>query len=57
MQKAQLLDTVQQFPDEFSIESLIEHLIVLEKIAIGRKQVEEGKVFTEEQAKQRLAKW
>ncbi|MFY8037436.1 MAG: hypothetical protein ACOVMQ_09725 [Cyclobacteriaceae bacterium] len=44
-------------PDEFSIDEIIESLIILEKIDKGRQEVKDGKVNTEEQAKARLSNW
>jgi hypothetical protein len=57
MKKKQVLDLVNRMPDEFSLEVLIEHLIVLEKIEIGLKQVAEGKVVSSEEAKLKFKKW
>lgn len=55
--KNQVLETVQQLPEEFSIDELIERLIIIQKIEDGRKEVKGGKVFTHEEAKERLKKW
>lgn len=44
-------------PEEFSIDELMERLIVLEKIAVGLRQVENGEVFSDEEARQRLSRW
>jgi len=57
MKKAVVLESITQLPEEFSIDEVIERLIVLEKIEKGRQQVKEGKVNTEEQAREKLAKW
>ena len=42
---------------EFSIDELIERLLVLDKIDKGRLQIKEGKINTEAQANAKLAKW
>jgi hypothetical protein len=57
MKKAQLIEQIQDFPDEFSLDELIERLLVLEKIEEGQQQVLEGKVYSEEQAQKKLEKW
>ncbi len=35
----------------------MEKLIVLEKVEIGLKQVEEGKVLSTQEAKEKMKKW
>ena len=57
MKKSQILDTIQAMPDDLSIDDLIERLVVLQKIEEGQKQVREGRVYTEEEAKVKLGKW
>lgn len=57
MKKSAVLDSLSNLPDEFSIEEIIERLIIIEKIDKGRQQVKEEKVNTEEQAKAKLSKW
>lgn len=44
MAKQQVLDTVKNLPDKFSIDELMERLLVLDAIEKGMQQVEEGKV-------------
>ena len=55
--KEKVLKTVNGLPAEFSIDDLMERLIVLEKIEIGLKQVKEGKTVTTGEARQKLKKW
>lgn len=57
MKKAQLIEQIQDFPEEFSLDDLIERLLVLEKIEEGQQQVREGKVYLEKEAKKKLEKW
>ena len=57
MQKKILERTVAELPDEFSLDELIERLILIEKIEAGRKDGYEGRTLTNEEAKQRLLKW
>lgn len=54
MKKAQIIETM---PDEFSVDGLIERLMILHKIEEGQRQAQAGKVYTEEQAKKKLEKW
>jgi hypothetical protein len=57
MKKNTLINTIPQLPDEFTIDELLEKLIVMDKIEKGEKEIEEGKVLNEDQAKYRLKKW
>lgn len=52
--KEKVLKSINDLPDEFSIDDLVERLIVLEKVEIGLKQAEEGKKVTTEEARQKL---
>ena len=51
------MDSISNLPDEFSIDEIIERLIIIEKIDKGRQNVKEGKINTEDQAKAKLSKW
>ena len=55
--KEKLKKTIDALPDQFTIEDVIEELIVVDKIEQGLKDVEEGNVYTTNEVKQRLSKW
>ena len=56
--KNELLDLVNQMPDECDLEDVQYRLYVLEKIKRGDQAVEEGRVISHEDVKSRLsAKW
>jgi predicted transcriptional regulator len=57
MKKSTVIESINKLPDEFSIDEIIERLIIIEKIEKGRQEVKDGKVNTEEQAKAKLSKW
>lgn len=57
MNKTKVLEAVNSLPDEFSLEEIIERLIILEKIEKGMQQVRQGQVVTTTEAKKRLQKW
>jgi hypothetical protein len=57
MKKLAVIDTITMLPEEFSIDELIERLLIVEKIDKGRVQIKEGKINSEEQAKAKLGKW
>jgi len=45
----QLVLTLEQFPDEFTLEELIEKVILLDKIERGNQQSEKNEVLNEEE--------
>jgi len=55
--KESVIDTVNRFPDTFSIDQLIDELVFIEKVKRGLEQSEAGQVFTKAEAKERLSKW
>ncbi|HZK06677.1 MAG TPA: hypothetical protein VFC92_00620 [Bacteroidales bacterium] len=55
--KAKLKEQIENFPDEFSIDDLIEKLILMEKIETGKKQSENGEVFSESEIENEIEKW
>ena len=57
MKKSAVLDSISKLPDEFSIDEIIERLIVIEKIEKGRIQIKEGKVNSKDEEKEKLHKW
>jgi hypothetical protein len=57
MRKTTVIESLNKLPDEFSIDEIIERLIIIEKIERGRQDIRDGKIYTEEQAKAKLGKW
>jgi hypothetical protein len=55
--KAQLLSTVKNLPESFTIDELLEHLVFIQKVETGLKQSQKGKVYSETEAKKKLKKW
>ncbi|WP_295457244.1 hypothetical protein [uncultured Thiodictyon sp.] len=53
--KQQAETVLRQLPDNCALEDIQYHLYVLEKIRKGRKDIEEGRSFTADEAKERLA--
>ncbi|MDD5673482.1 MAG: hypothetical protein PHC61_04925 [Chitinivibrionales bacterium] len=48
---------ITELPDEATFDDIQYHLYVLECIEKGEKDIEEGKIMTDDQVRQRLAKW
>ncbi len=59
MTKKKLIAFIEVMPEErFShIEILLERIVLLDEIEKGEKDIEEGKVSSLEEAKQKLQKW
>lgn len=51
------IEVIKSLPDEFSIEDLMDRMILLNKIEIGLKHAEEGETYTTEQAKRMVKEW
>lgn len=55
--KAKVLKAIKQLPDEFSIDEMVDKMILLEKIEIGLAQSENGNVISDENLDKEIAKW
>lgn len=52
-----MLTQIEKFPERFSIEELIERLIVIKKIERGNEQSEKGEVVSEAELNTEMEKW
>lgn len=55
--KQQILKAIEELPDDASVEDAIERLYLLYKIEKGLRQAERGDLISQEDARQRMAKW
>ena len=55
--KEKLSKTVNELPDSFTIDELIDQLIFIEKVEEGIKQSESGQVVSNEDVKLMIDKW
>jgi hypothetical protein len=55
--KEKLIYALNDLPESFSIDDVIDRIILLQKIEIGLEQVKSGYVHTTEEAKIILEKW
>ena len=55
--KEEVSSLLTRLPDDCSLEDVQYHLYVLQKIERGLKDMEEGKVYTQEEVEKRMAKW
>jgi predicted transcriptional regulator len=55
--KDKVKKTIDRLPDNFTVDQLVEELVVLNKIEEGLKDIEDGRIFTTDQVKQELKVW
>jgi predicted transcriptional regulator len=55
--KEKVKKTIDRLPDSFTVDQVVEELVVLDKIEKGLKEVEEGKVYSTQQVQDQLKKW
>ena len=56
MNKAKVIETLGNLPNEFSTEELMDRLLFIDKVERGMKDVDENKVITLDEAKARINK-
>ncbi len=56
MNRAKVIEALDKLPEEFSTDELIDKLLFIEKVEKGLKDVEEGRVVSMEEAKERMSK-
>jgi len=55
--KTQIIDTLNNLPENLTIDQVIDHLVVVEKIQKGLEDSASVRVYEKEQAKEKLKKW
>ncbi len=55
--KDKVRKTVDRLPDNFTVDQIVEELVILNRIEEGLKDIEEGRVFTTDQVKKELKTW
>lgn len=55
--KEKIQKVVEQFPDEISLDDMIDRMILLDKVEQGLKDVEKGNVYSTEEVENKLQKW
>lgn len=48
---------INSLPEEFTLDELIEKLIIVDKVNLGLKDLEEGRTLSEDELDKRMAKW
>jgi predicted transcriptional regulator len=55
--KEQVRKMLDQLPDDASFEDIQYHIYVREKIERGLKDIQEGRVLSQEEVEERMSKW
>ena len=55
--KTKLKETLDKFPEEFTIDELIDEIILIDKIELGNQQSERGETIAEDDLDKELKKW
>ena len=55
--KDQVISSLKEMPAQFSIDELMDKLILLQKIDIGLEQSKQGEVYSSHEAKEMLKQW
>ena len=55
--QTKVLKAIRQLPEEFSIDELVDKMILIDKIERGISQSEKGEVISEADLDKEIAKW
>jgi len=55
--KEAVISLVKKLPENSTLEDIMEHLYVKQKILKGQKQLETGQFYTHEEAKEIMKEW
>ncbi len=55
--KINVIKTITRFPDNFSIDELVDKMILLDKIEKGIQDADNGKVITDEELDNKIEEW
>lgn len=55
--KTKVIKTITGFPDHFSIDELVDKMILLDKIEKGIAQADKGNVISEEDLDKKIDEW
>lgn len=57
VKKEQVVNSLKDMPEQFSIDDLMDRLIILQKIEIGLEQSRSGETYSTEEAKEMIKQW
>ncbi len=57
MKKETVIDAIQELPNEFDLDLLMEKLIFIEKVEKGLNQVKSGETLTHNEVREMVGQW
>ncbi|MBW4888142.1 hypothetical protein KXQ82_00380 [Mucilaginibacter sp. HMF5004] len=57
LSKNKIHELIDHMPEDFSADELIEKIILLQKVEIGRQQIKDGESLTEEEMDKLIDSW
>jgi len=57
MKREKVIEAINELPQEFNLDELIEKLVLVEKVELGLKHLDEGKVKDHSTVKEMTKKW
>lgn len=57
LKKEHLVNSLKDMPEQFSIDELMDRLILLQKIETGLEQSQQGEIYSTEEAKSMIKQW
>lgn len=55
--KTNVIKTIARLPEKFSIDELVDKMILLEKIEKGIKDADNGKIISDEELDKKIEEW
>ena len=55
--KTQIINSLNNLPENLTIDQVIDHLVLIEKIQKGLEDSADGRVYSKDEAKEKLKKW
>ncbi|HLN73647.1 MAG: hypothetical protein ACM3O8_00200 [Methylococcaceae bacterium] len=55
--KSNVLKTITKFPEHFSVDELVDKMILLDKIEKGLQQADNNQVISDEELDKRIEEW
>ena len=57
LDKKKVIQSIQELPDTFSLDDVIDRILLLQKVETGLEQSSKGETLTTSEAKAKLKKW
>lgn len=55
--KKEVIELLKHLPDDSTLEDIQYHLYVRQKVQRGLRDVQEGRIYTQEEVEKRMEKW